>query len=507
MKKLILLLITCMAFCIGARVYAAENIEIYIDGEKLDCEVNPVNIDERVLVPMRAIFEALGADVSWDGANRSVWASRGDEFISLPIDGNTMSTGVNNSDGASVWVDNIYLDVPARIIDDRTYVPVRAVSETLGTSVSWDGAENRLVIDSRRDVGGVVYYSSDSDYQKLYAVGKNGLDRRKISERGVYKLEMYDGYVYYLDRDTDYLFRANDETGEEAVIKAAVNKLEISDGYIYYQLLDGKESGVLYRYSIDTEETERLTDNSVRYPKKYRDYIYFNIDGDNRMYCVNESGTEVHTIDLGESGIVKLYPFNCVFYGDYILVEDGMWYGNIVRMNLDGSGVETITQSNSIIFKNQQHDDKVFYLMPDNGQDIYCVNIDGSDNHLVHEGDPTWVDIELLAQWGSTVYYKNPMRMEIYRVNADGSFDEYTCYADTVKVENGVLFSSGEELYAGNLDGVGMTMIYDRAVQDFEVRDNEVYLLDKQSARLYMTDLNGNKNVITADSVGEWACE
>lgn len=66
-------------------------------------------------------------------------------------------------------VDQIQLDVPAKIIDDRTYVPVRAVSETLGATVGWDGENNRVVIDSRINESGTVYYASDSDYQKLYS--------------------------------------------------------------------------------------------------------------------------------------------------------------------------------------------------------------------------------------------------------------------------------------------------------------------------------------------------
>lgn len=508
MKKIILLLIAVLMLIFGAGVYAAEDIEIYIDGIKLECEALPVNIDGRVLVPMRAIFEALGAEVSWDGEARTVWAVRGDEFMGLTVDNDIMGTGVYNSDGAAVWVDEIQLDVPAEIINDFTYVPVRAVSETLGTTVSWVGENNSVVIDTGKNIGGVVYYASDSDYQRLYAVGKNGLGRHKLSDRSVYDLEMYEGDVYYLEKDSNYLYKANEKTGEELVIESAVNKIAIDGGYLYYQELDGgRESGILYRIKLDNGETEQLTDSSVKYPEKYRDYIYFNLENDNRMYRLTEDGTSVITIDIGDSAYTKLYPFNCLFYGDYIIFEDDMWYGFIIRLNLDGTDMQILNRASSIIFKNQTHDDKILYLNPSNGQDIYCVNIDGSNDHLVHEGDKSWLDIEVLAQYGDIIYYKNPMRGEVYRVNLDGSNDEYTCYADTVKVFNGRLFSSYKGLYTGNLDASDMICIYDRDVEDFEVIGDTVYFTDAYSKRLYMSDFYGNRNVITCDSADEWVCD
>ena len=180
MKKLIALLISGVIMLPCVNAFANDVIEVYIDGEKLECDVNPKNIDERVLVPMRAIFEAFGANVSWDNNGRTVWAERNGEFICVPVDNQIMSTGVYNSDGSAIWVDQIQLDVPAKIIDDRTYVPVRAVSETLGATVGWDGENNRVVIDSRINESGTVYYASDSDYQKLYSVDKNSADRNYL---------------------------------------------------------------------------------------------------------------------------------------------------------------------------------------------------------------------------------------------------------------------------------------------------------------------------------------
>lgn len=111
MKKLIALLISGVIMLPCVNAFANDVIEVYIDGEKLECDVNPKNIDERVLVPMRAIFEAFGANVSWDNNGRTVWAERNGEFICVPVDNQIMSTGVYNSDGSAIWVVQIQLDV------------------------------------------------------------------------------------------------------------------------------------------------------------------------------------------------------------------------------------------------------------------------------------------------------------------------------------------------------------------------------------------------------------
>lgn len=504
MKKLIALLISGVIMLPCVNAFANDVIEVYIDGEKLECDVNPKNIDERVLVPMRAIFEAFGANVSWDNNGRTVWAERNGEFICVPVDNQIMSTGVYNSDGSAIWVDQIQLDVPAKIIDDRTYVPVRAVSETLGATVGWDGENNRVVIDGRINESGTVYYASDSDYQKLYSVDKNSANRQKLSDNSVCELEMYDNNVYYLSKNDRHLYRANDISGEEELINKTVNKIAVDDGWIYYQESDGgKKSGVLYRMNIDSGDVERLTDNSVRYPKKYKDYIYFNLDNDNIMYGITLDGTSLVKLSMGDND-VKLYPFNCFYYGDYLFVENGVWYGNLMRISRDGSEVKTLNQINSLICKKQTPTDKILFVNQDNGKDIYCMNIDGTDQHLVVKGDASWINIELIAQWGDTIYYKNPFREEVYRVNLDGSDNNYVCYADDVKTADGRLITSYNGLYIGSLDASDLTCIYDKAVKKFDVENDKIYFVDKKSGKLYTSDFSGNVNVVTNESVGEW---
>ncbi len=66
MKKIISCLVAvCMAAMSFVTVHCEDNIKVILDGKTLEFDVQPQIIDERTLVPMRVIFEALGADVEW----------------------------------------------------------------------------------------------------------------------------------------------------------------------------------------------------------------------------------------------------------------------------------------------------------------------------------------------------------------------------------------------------------------------------------------------------------
>ena len=107
---------------------AEARIPIIVDDIEIFCDQPPVIVEDRTLVPLRAIFEALGAEVYWDNDARSVTVTKEDTTIFLAI-------------GSLVLYKNgeaTYMDVPGQIINDRTMVPVRAVSESFGAKVYWD---------------------------------------------------------------------------------------------------------------------------------------------------------------------------------------------------------------------------------------------------------------------------------------------------------------------------------------------------------------------------------
>lgn len=120
----------------GKQEIVKRGIMVTIDGEALAAEQPPVNIEGNVLVPMRAIFEKLGASLEWDQASQTVTAVKGSKEIKLQIGSN-----VAQIDGQAYS-----LSVQPQLINGNTMVPVRFVSEALGCQVSWDSASQTVII-------------------------------------------------------------------------------------------------------------------------------------------------------------------------------------------------------------------------------------------------------------------------------------------------------------------------------------------------------------------------
>ncbi|HWP96021.1 MAG TPA: copper amine oxidase N-terminal domain-containing protein [Syntrophomonadaceae bacterium] len=109
---------------------------VAVNGQRLSMEVPPVIEDGRILVPLRSIFEALSASVDWDGSTQTVSITKGCDELKLTIGS---STAYKNGE-------LLGLDVPARVLGDRTLVPLGFVSQALGAAVEWDEANQTAII-------------------------------------------------------------------------------------------------------------------------------------------------------------------------------------------------------------------------------------------------------------------------------------------------------------------------------------------------------------------------
>ena len=106
------------------------------NGVQTTLDVPAQTINDRTMVPLRAIFEALGASVDWDDATQTVTSVRGDITVTLEINSDTL---YKNGEGKT-------LDVPAQLVDERTLVPVRAVAEAFDARVEWDEETQTVTI-------------------------------------------------------------------------------------------------------------------------------------------------------------------------------------------------------------------------------------------------------------------------------------------------------------------------------------------------------------------------
>jgi hypothetical protein len=117
-----------------------EEIKVFMNGTRYFMNPNPYLKNDRTMVPMRRIFEMLGAQVTWNEEEQSVTAGKGSDTIKLYI-GSTIAY----KNGLPVTLDA----VPEIIAEaGRTMIPLRFVSEALNCGVEWDAASQSVMISN-----------------------------------------------------------------------------------------------------------------------------------------------------------------------------------------------------------------------------------------------------------------------------------------------------------------------------------------------------------------------
>ncbi|MHB8169997.1 MAG: DUF6612 family protein [Thermincolia bacterium] len=153
LKRLCTVVLTLvLMFGVSTVAMANQQVKIKINGKNLTTDVDPVIKGKRTLVPLRAISEALGADVTYDATTKKITIVKlQDTYIFTVGQKQVLKNGARLQD----------LDVPAQTISGRTLVPVRFVSEVLGAKVDWD--KNTFIVsiihdEKRNGLSPVEYY-------------------------------------------------------------------------------------------------------------------------------------------------------------------------------------------------------------------------------------------------------------------------------------------------------------------------------------------------------------
>ena len=165
MKKLIALtLVFCMLlpFATALPVFAQDKISVMLNGNALTFDVEPIILNGRTMVPMRAIFEALGASVYWNGESDTAMGVKNNKRVTVSID------DVNATVDGKLSV----LDQAATLVDGRTLVPLRFVSEAFGCEVNWDGNTRTVTIKSDSLADG--YFISANAFSEIGTWEMNG---------------------------------------------------------------------------------------------------------------------------------------------------------------------------------------------------------------------------------------------------------------------------------------------------------------------------------------------
>lgn len=156
MKRFVFVLSLVLLLALSSvTAFADEVVIINIDSDKVEFaeELGFPFIDEnnRTQVPFRAVLQKFGAEVDWDNETRTAIASKDEIVVKVPI-------------GESYILRNdekIDVDTASRIVNDRTYLPIRAVLEAFGSDVEWDGALKTVVVTTEPVDAKALYFAAN----------------------------------------------------------------------------------------------------------------------------------------------------------------------------------------------------------------------------------------------------------------------------------------------------------------------------------------------------------
>ena len=159
LKKLLVgFLVGVVAFCIplmqNTQEALANTYRIVLDNMHFNSSEPIVNVNNRILVPFRDIGEAMGADIYWDEATRTVSMYRGNLYSYMQIGNSLLRYGEfkYNDVGEIIYVSERFksIDTAPQIINNRSYIPVRALAESLGADVTWQEENATAYITSHK---------------------------------------------------------------------------------------------------------------------------------------------------------------------------------------------------------------------------------------------------------------------------------------------------------------------------------------------------------------------
>lgn len=246
MKKAISIGVVLVLILVNTIVCFADgdDIKVVLDGKQLNFDISPTSLEERTMVPVRAICEYLDATVEWTEEDQTIKLIKDDVVVNMKID----------SVESSVYGIKVMLDVPATKINNRTLVPLRFISEAFGLNVIWEEDSNTVNLTRIQNF----------HYGKLYDDGNRliydgGLINGKRNGYG----KMYDATGQIVDEgkwidDRDTAIQEHIEGFDDLVLKEIhnVSKSEIMPLEDPEYVLN--QSYKIIKFEVNHEETFKV---------------------------------------------------------------------------------------------------------------------------------------------------------------------------------------------------------------------------------------------------------
>jgi len=291
------------SFALDDNYVTKGDIKVYVNDSLISFDVQPFFYKGRTMVPVRGVFEAIGASVEWDNYTKTVEISK-DIIIKVQLDNPV----------AVVDEKRITMDVPAVGLNGRIFVPVRFISEALGADVDWDNNTKTVYVNktsNSNDLGNILNggrYAMDGEWN--YYILQDGVLIRensetkiqeKITECAVCGLHISDDWIYCIGVDNGIQkvmrFLKDGSSQKEIIVDEPVQSMQILNGWIYYSPSD---SGTLYRSSMDGTLKEKLLEDSNFSSENWfvhNSFIYYKNKAKNgSIFCARINGTGIKSL-------------------------------------------------------------------------------------------------------------------------------------------------------------------------------------------------------------------
>ncbi|MCT4508083.1 MAG: stalk domain-containing protein [Tepidibacter sp.] len=312
------------------------DINININGQLLSFpDQKPLLSESRTIVPVRFITEHLGGKISWNDNTKTAIIELDGKKIELPV----------NKKYAKVNGKKAELDTSATIINNRTYVPLRFVSETFGYDVSWNNKTNMVELNKKGnnlDAGGSKYFDEKLELYKMAGIVNNIVnDTVRVEGEG-----MYEEIVFRINEDTKIVDLDGKKLSKND-IKAESKVIVYHDATMTRSLppIGHAQKIVVDNVNIEYSKIKQISDLNMEYGKitqitdikngkmfligNMNDGINFNVD--EKTIIVDENEQELNRDVLTKGTDVEVY------------------YGNIMTMSLP-----PITNAEKIIIKSKR---------------------------------------------------------------------------------------------------------------------------------------------------------
>lgn len=446
MKKIILLL-SILLLSMSGTVYASDDIKVVINNQELYTADKPVMVDGRTLLPLRAIGEAMGCEVIWVSGTQTANLKNESTIVSMQI-GNTNITRVKRTNQEQKLLQT---DVPPMLINDRTYIPVRAFAEALDAVVGWDDTTNTVMI----------VYDTTLKYTGNYAVETYaGTGERKKHDSGLSTMAFVDPEGIAVNADGDII------VADSGMIRKLSNgkseTIEFEPAYITANLVR------CYKNEIYVLTNEFQNTDGV----KYYGIVKLADAGAEGVFVTEATYSKITDFDVSKDG--KLYVvYNNVGVGKTYLGQLDLTSADINYITEIDSGIKTLAvdDNGNIFLGNTVKGSLYFYNVSTGTVKLFA----GADNKtkFIDGPNPMFFEPRRLDYKNGYLYVLD--YNVVRRISVDSANQAVTAETIAGKVS--------AEQYPETINGKGSEVTFAPSyLMDMVVIDNGVLLTDPKNA-------------------------